>query len=203
MHTEGLSTQRKVRNQARYRVTYEPNYDHEAWHSEATPTLESHPDAFYPHRELVNPRSAKSTARKAPHATLSIRALKKRLYRAGIASQRAAEIAREIHAGPGLDALMLGGSMVLRWPAKELERRYGKRIARAVTRFVRTTFIVLDEAWSLTGSDEMADLVQSSFQLRRYNSAPIEVSQSIEQLAHVGYPSDALTSRTSTSRRGA
>lgn len=167
-----LSGKRRVRNQARYRITYEPDYD-----QEETPTLQSHPDAFFPFRELVklvNTRPAESTSRKAPHVTLSIGALKKRLYRAGVASQRAAKIAREIHAGPGTDALMSGGITVLSWPVKELERRYGKRISRAVTRFVRTQFIIVDEFWSLMGPDAMADVVQCSSQrVLKYNSTTV------------------------------
>lgn len=178
---------RRTQDQARYRVTCEPDYAHEAWHGKVTPTPQSHPGAFYPDRELLNPRPAKNRARKAPHETLSVGALKKRLYRAGITGQRAAEIAREIHAGQGLDALTAGGVTVLGWSAKTLEDRYGKRIARAVTRFVHTELILLDEGLSLLASGGAAEFVQSSFQrMRKYNAGAIDASQCIDDLARVG-----------------
>jgi hypothetical protein len=175
---------RRAQHQPRYRVTYEADYDHDAWHGDAAPTPQSHPDAFYPHHELVNPRPAKATTRQAPHETLSIGALKKRLYRGGIRGQRAAELAREIHAGPGLDALIAGGVTVMGWPVKTLEQRYGTRLAKAVMRFVRTKLIVLDEAWSLFGSRAMSDFAQRGLQtMRKYNSARIEGSQDFTALA--------------------
>jgi len=172
------SAKNRARHQPRYRISFEPDYDHEAWSDDTAPTPQSHPDAFYPRHELVNARPVKPTTRQAPHETLSIRALKKRLYRAGINGQRAAALAREIHAGPGLDALATGGVMVMGWPVKVLEERYGKRLTRAVTRFVRTKLIVMDEAWSLFGSGAMSDFMQRSFQtMRKHNSKPLEVSQ--------------------------
>lgn len=173
----------RARTQPRYRITFEPDYDHEAWSNDTAPTRQSHPDAFYPHHELANPRPTKPTTRKQPHETLSIGALKKRLYRAGIRGQRAAVLAREIHAGPGLDDLTAGGITVMGWPVKALEERYGKRLTRAVTRFVRTKLVMVDEAWSLLGSGGMSDFMQRSFQtMRKYNSKPLEVSQDYNAL---------------------
>lgn len=177
------SAKQRARHQPRYRVTFEPDYDHEAWRNDTVPTSQSHPDAFYTHHELVNPRPTNPTTRKAPHETLSIGALKKRLYRAGIRGSRAAAIAREIHAGPGLDALIAGGVTVMGWPVKALEERYGKRLTRAITRFVRTKFIMVDEAWSLLGSGAMSDFMQRSFQtMRKHNSKPLDASQDYNAL---------------------
>lgn len=173
-----LSAQNRARHQSRYRVTYEPDYEHDAWYGDAAPTPQSHPDAFCLHRELVNPGPTKVTVRKAPHETLSLGALKKRLSRAGIRGRRVAEIAREIHAGPGLDALTVGCVTVMGWPLKALESRYGKRVARAVARFVRTNLIVQDEAWSLLASEGTADMVlRSSRSMRKYSGKPLLVSQ--------------------------
>ena len=74
--------------------------------------------------------------------------------------------------------------MVMGWPVKALEERYGKRLTRAVTRFVRTKLIVMDEAWSLLASGAMSDFMQRSFQtMRKHNSKPLQVSQDYNSLA--------------------
>lgn len=177
------SVKRRARHQPHYRVTYEPDYDHDAWGSGTDPTPQSHPDAFYSHREQSKQRAAKTTKRQAPHETLSIGALKKRLYRAGISGQRAAALAREIRSGPDLDVLSAGGMTVMGWPVEALEERYGKRLTRAVTRFVRTKLIMMDEAWSLFGTGATSDFMQRSFQtIRKHNSKPLEVSQDYSAL---------------------
>lgn len=111
MNIEKLAKQR-TRQQARYRVNFEPDYEHEVWSSDAAPTLQSHPDAFYQSRELVNPRPRKVTTRKKPYETLSIGALKKRVYQAGIHGSRAAALAREIHTGPSLEVMQADGFKV-------------------------------------------------------------------------------------------
>lgn len=181
------SSKFRAARQPRYRMSYEPDYDHSAWlDAAAVPTPDTHPDAFYMTREEVRPLPAAPCTRKPPHRSLSIGALRRRLYRAGVKSGQVAALAREIHCGPDLSSLSTtGGCMVLRWPVRELEQRYGRRIARAVRRFVQERWLILDEAWSLLGSGAMSDVVQLAMQrVRKYNAIPVQVTQSV--------PTDAL-----------
>lgn len=61
--------------------------------------------------------------------------------------------------------------MVLGWPADLLEQRFGRRITRAVTRFVQVKLVVLDEAWHLLKHVELP------YGMRKFNVGSIDVQQ--------------------------
>jgi hypothetical protein len=55
------------------------------------------------------------------------------------------------------------GFVVLGWNAEALKKHYGKRIARAVLRFVAQRLIMLDEAWNLLNTPTMTDSIEAMF----------------------------------------
>lgn len=176
------SAKGRVGKRGRFRLVYEPDYDHEAWNLGAAPTPQSHPQAFDARRERIGPHPTISRQRKVPHERLGIGALKRRLYRAGLTRLRAVQIAREIHAGPGNQDLTIGGAMVMGWFVKTLEGRYGRRIARAVSRFVRAKFILLDEGSSLMASGSMANFIEQGIRaMRKYNTRVLDISQGLQK----------------------
>ncbi len=173
---------RRVGKRGSFRLVYEPDYGHEAWDLGAEPTPQSHPQAFDARRERVSPHPTNIRQRKVPHEMLGIGALKRRLYRAGLTRPRAVQIAREIHAGPGNQDLTVGGPMVMGWFVKTLELRYGRRIARAVSRFVRSKFILLDEGSSLMASGSMANFIDQGIRaMRKYNTRVLDISQGFQK----------------------
>lgn len=107
------------------------------------------------------------SASKLPHKSLSVRALKKRLYRAGISSVRAKEIAHEIKHGPRDFGIVLQGVLVLGWPINELIRRYGKRVTRAIIQFVERKYVLLDEAWMVLKSSDAEGFISKSYRMSR------------------------------------
>lgn len=176
------ASKRRALQQPRYRLSFEPDHDHPAW-LEATAALSPAevPDAFYVVRTAVNEPKSMPSTRLAPHSTLSLTALRKRLYRAGVRKGRIAALAREIHAGPGAtENASFGGRMVLRWQVSELESRFGHRVARAVRRFVRERWVMLDEAWALFAAEGAAEVIQLAMRRsRKYNAAPLLVEQAL------------------------
>ncbi len=184
-----IKTRSKVRaaQRPRYRVVYESDYDHPAWHSDGPdPTLQSEPDAFYVSREPLTPAAEPPSTRQAPHESLSIGALRKRLYRAGVRSPRLNELAREIAAGLKVGEvkdIQLNGGWVMGWPVDVLKQRFGQRIARAVTHFVLRRFLLLDEFWSgFSGEPAPFRFLEGMQAMRKFAPTMIEVTQSIDQL---------------------
>ncbi len=177
------AAKRRAASRPRSRAIWEPDFDHEAWVRDTPPTIESYPEAFYFRQELIDLKRSKATTRKAPLKTLSVGALRKRLQSAGIRGRMVAQIAREIHAGPYLAAMRAGGITVMGWPVQVLTERYGKRVSKAVTRFVQTKLIVMDEAFFLMQSSSVAETIRSSFSaVRKFNAATLEVSQDVSVL---------------------
>lgn len=177
------AAKRRAASRPRSRAIWEPDFDHEAWARDTPPTIESCPEAFYFRQELIDLKRSKASTRKGPLKTLSVGALRKRLQSAGIRGRMVAQIAREIHAGPDLTAMTAGGITVMGWPVQVLTERYGKRVSKAVTRFVQTKLIVMDEAFFLMQSSSVVEIIRSSFNaVRKFNAAPLEVSQDITDL---------------------
>jgi hypothetical protein len=168
----------------RYRVTYSPDYSDQAWvdASGPEPTPATRPGAFYVERELVD--APQAPAKKPPlPQRLSLSQLRRRLHRGGVLDNaRARQLAIEIHAGPPRDALALG-STALGWPVAELQRRYGRRVVRALLRRVQQTFLMLDEAHSLLAGDGVGDFLRAGMaRFRRLGGTTLEVGQSVEAL---------------------
>lgn len=160
------------------RITYEPDYGDEAWERDGeVPTPATDPDAFYARRESAYPLPKKISSRKSPHDRLSIRALRKRLYQAGVRGNELSRIAAEIYAKP-VDLTGPVGEMALGWNVKTFKERFGKRISRAVLKFVSTRFMFVDEAWSLLGNSSFVPTIESMFStMRKFNAASITVTQ--------------------------
>jgi hypothetical protein len=167
------------------RITYEPDYDHEVWeHAGEAPTPATDPDAFYARRELAYPLPNKSSSRKSPHKRLSKRALRKRLYQAGVRDEQLTKLVSEILAGPPIsDPSMSTATVALGWNVEAFRTRFGKRIARAVLRFVASHLVVLDEAVSLFNSSAGSAFIQEAMQrYRKFNLVPLKITQSVSQL---------------------
>lgn len=162
------------------RITYEPDYGDEAWTMDgAAPTPATHPNAFYAHREAAYPLPKTSSARKSPHKRLSKTVLRKRLYQAGVRGDQINKLALEILAGPpATDLLSSTGLVALGWSVEALKKQFGKRIARAVLRFVAQSLIMLDEAWMLLNTPTMTDSIKAMFRsARKFNTNVTEVTQ--------------------------
>jgi hypothetical protein len=119
--------------------------------------------------------------RRKPHETLSLTQLRKRLYGAGVRGVQVATLAREIKAGPKAVDEMLGTAVfVLGWPVEVLEKKYGRRLFRAVTKFVKRRYVVRDEFWDLVSSTALA-----SFHTRML-SYPRKVHMATQRLEDFG-----------------
>lgn len=138
------------------RITHEPYYRDEVWDQHGvTPTPATHPDAFLARREPAYPRPkvGGDRPRKTPHMRLSKTVLRKRLYQAGVRGAQINKLALEILAGPpATDLLSSTGLVALGWNVDAFREHFGKRIARAVFRFVSQGLIVVDEfgSWADT-----------------------------------------------------
>ena len=162
------------------RVTYKPDYDDEVWELDGeVPTPATYPNAFYAHCELAYPLPKTSSTRKSPHKRLSKTALRKRLYQAGVRPEQIDKLALEILAGPtATDQLSSTGLVALGWNVDALKKHFGKRIARAVLRFVVQSLIMLDEVWSLLNTPTMTASTAAMFQTaRKFNTNVTEVTQ--------------------------
>lgn len=163
-----------------YRLVAEPDYRHAAWLvGDEPPDPRRQPEAFTIRREPVprpspHPNRAARPQPRAPRERLSLAALRDRLFRAGVRGARVDQLAREIHAGPRPEERALG-FQVLGWPVGVLKARLGRRHFRAVTRFVKRELHVLDEGWSLQGSDELADVMRRSMAAYRMRAPFVEV----------------------------
>jgi len=172
-------SKRRVANAPTYRTVYEPDHDHEAWHVEGpVPTPETLPEAFYSDCQQVRGlKEDRPSSRQQQRETLSLTALRKRLYRAGVRGDKVASVAREIKAGPGPLGLDGQGTWVMGWPIDRLERQFGRRIARAVSCFVRRKIVVVDEAWHLLKNIELPAYA------RKFNAGSVTVQQDVSLLA--------------------
>jgi len=139
------------------RVSWKPDYDHDAWMNDATdvpPTRDTHPDAFYRVTECVSPPCTPTSTRQRPPARLSRTKLRRRLYRAGYSGAELNRLATLVARGPTMGAgdgvFAASSPRVLGWPKAQLETLIGRKLARRLTRFVRAQFIVLDEFWYYT-----------------------------------------------------
>ena len=122
-----------------------PSRYHKAWSEDIKPTPATVPEAFDETVELLNARPEKVSTRKKPHGGLSLGALKKRVARAGVRGKRISEIAKEIKAGPALIDPFGNDFVVLGWPKGLLRERFGRRVAKEVSRFVASYLVVRDE----------------------------------------------------------
>lgn len=158
------------------RVTMEPDYDHEAWHSDIKPTPDCMPDAFYCRSEPVYPKLEPAQTRRKPYTSLTGRKLRKRLYGAGLRGVEFQRVLREVLSGePRCDGVTfnLPGS----WRVSQFRETFGRKVAKAVLRFVAIKFIILDEFgyYVNEGFSEFAQQAMSA--CRKYSAAPVTVSQ--------------------------
>lgn len=158
------------------RVEYEPDYDHEAWESDVPPTPDSTPDAFYRVTEPAHPKVRESTTRRKPHSSLTASKIRNRLYSAGVQGAKAKQFLNEILAGEQRsDGIAIPGS----WSVSGFRQHFGRRVTRAVLRFVHIRFIVLDE-FGYYATPGLADFVQKAMSTcRKHSAAPIVVEQTL------------------------
>lgn len=175
----------RLTNKPRFTVQYDPDLDHEAWQGSVKPTPQREPDAFYKTYLQTSPVAVKQM-RKKPHTTLSIRQLRKRLHAAGLRGDRLNQVANEIKNGPQTIEDRVGGGLnFMGWPESILRQKYGRRITRAVTRFVHGKLIMVDELYHLVNSDSgFTEFLQNAMSFgRKFNSLQTEVTQSNDQLS--------------------
>lgn len=155
------------------RVTYEPDYDHEAWESATRPTPETVPEAFYMNVEPAHPKPPAPT-RREPHRSLTTAMLRRRLYYAGVRGAEAKRVLAEIMAGePSADGL----AVPMSWSASGFRKYFGQRLARVVLNFVEIMFIMIDE-FSACATPVMADWMQKAMKTgRKYSGSPVIVEQ--------------------------
>ncbi|TXI23103.1 MAG: hypothetical protein E6Q67_05015 [Roseateles sp.] len=170
------------------KVVVEKDYDHEAW-LEDGPELDpkATPEAFIFKHVVISARRQKpKTARLKPHESLSVSAMRRRLFEAGVKGAEVKLTARAIKAGPETLEDFAVGTVALGWEVGTLARKFGKRVARAVTRFVVKRMVMRDEAWSLIGSESFQASVGRMYtSARKFNGKVVEVTQGIDQLATV------------------
>jgi hypothetical protein len=101
------------------------------------------------------------------------------LYQAGVRGDQINKLALEILAGPtATDLSSSTGLVALGWNVEALKKQFGKRIARAVLRFVAQSLIVLDEAWMLLNTPMMTASMEAMFRsARKINTKVTEVTQ--------------------------
>jgi hypothetical protein len=172
----------KTRRGSVVRITYERDHDHEAWFSDGSgvPTPQTVPDAFYPVHSPAYPVASAASSRQAKPRTLSRKALRRRLYQAGLQGARLNETANAILKGPAIEDMQLG-VMVLRWNVETFKTRFGRRVARAILRAVSTYLLMVDEAHSLlSANSEWATRALSMF--RKHNSVVVPAEQDLSKL---------------------
>lgn len=127
------------------RITYTPDYRHEAWMGAGdVPTPSTCPDAFDAHREPAYPKPIRPSTRRKPRAALSRTALRKRLYQAGVRGTKVKGIATEILTGPGaLEGPI--GKIALGWNVTNFTQKFGPRVARAVLQGISVYYFFQDE----------------------------------------------------------
>lgn len=156
------------------RVVYEPDYNHEAWESDVRPTHETVPDAFFERTEPAHPKSLAPEIRLKPHRTLTTTMLRRRLYGAGVRGAEAKRVLTEIMAG---EKTADGLTIPMAWSVSGFRKQFGKRIARAVLRFVHVAFIIIDESWNLLQAASSTFIEKAFMTARKFSSAPIVVEQ--------------------------
>ena len=168
------------------KVVMVPDYSHPAWHAllsdeldnQEPPNILTTPAAF---KQKIQPRTKapKVSKRKKAHTSLSTKQLRKRLYRSGIKSVLIKGVIEEIFSGePSLRRHSTPDS----WSTLGFKNLFGKTISRRVLRFVKIGLVYLiDEAWSFLASPQVTSHIDSSLRsMRKYNSRPIEVVQSLD-----------------------
>lgn len=162
------------------RVEYEPDYNDKAWLEGVgdRPTPQTHPDAFYRTEQSAYPTIAQAKReRLKPHVKLSKTQLKKRLHRAGMRGENLKQIADAILRGPTTveDSF---GVVALGWNVAAFIKRFGKRIARYVLRFVKQSLIVMDEAWTLLSSPKVNEFISQGMRhFRKTNAKTLIVAK--------------------------
>jgi hypothetical protein len=143
------------------------DHDHPAW-EDGNPTYQECPDAFivYSRPLWAKPSSAK---RRTPHASLSGRRLRKRLFQMGYRGEKLRHTM----------ALVLQNGSYANWKVDDFRKAFGRRIGWKLLRFVSAPLLILDEfGYYITPG--FAELVQKSMSMyRKFNSQTIEVQQSI------------------------
>ena len=159
------------------RITYEPDYDHEAWESGAEPTPVSEPDAFYRMTEPAHPQPRKASTRRKSHSSLTASKLRRRLYGVGVRGAVATQLLNEILAGePKPDDVIFATSWNS-WSVAGLRQRFGHRVARAILRFVSINLCIMDEFGSYASPGFAAVVQQTMSVCRKWSAKPITVEQ--------------------------
>lgn len=144
------------------------------------PTPTTHPDAFYRVSMPAYPATivGKRHRRKKPHQSLSRTQLRKRLSHLGLRGRELRRVMAEILTGPRLLPLKDGSARVfMKWDVNTLRSVFGRRVARAVLRFVQLKFVVMDEMWRVMQSPVVQSVLDAA---RSRHTHCIKVSQSIE-----------------------
>lgn len=151
-----------------YRLNFSPDYDHEIWLDEGgeIPTPTTYPDAFYLIATRLYSSAVAKVPRQKPHARLSHTQIRKRLYQAGVRGADVRQIAMVIWSGPQEPEDWMGLT-VLGWNIEAFKRRFGKRIARSVLRFVQRRAVFQDEFWKMCGSAPFKEFVHDSMHIDR------------------------------------
>jgi len=177
----------KYRTQRVVRITYERDYADEAWLNEKDADLnvtpQTHPDAFYKHREELRPKLKTTSPRKKMHDTLSKQQLSKRLYYAGYRGASLKQLVLDIKAGPGVEAAeVYCGTRSLGWNKKAFELKFGTKVSKIVFKFVRASLVFFDEAhyYFSEGFSAMQELFRAS---RKCNMIPLLATQDSAELS--------------------
>ncbi|MBK3780266.1 hypothetical protein G3A43_08345 [Paraburkholderia aspalathi] len=181
-------------------VTWEPDYDDDAWidfTTDTPPTRETHPGAFYRVVHPAYPVAEVVSARKRPHRKLTRTQLRKRLSAAGLSGAQLLDTVDRVMAGPTLEDLTemasRGGlNLFMRWDTEQLKTLLGERVARRVLRFVSTMFVVRDEYWDLV-KPLMPSFAALFYQARSFNAQLVTAPQDVKELpgAHIALPAPA------------
>lgn len=163
------------------RTEYERDYDHPVWqtHSILEATPQTYPDAFYKIVVPIDPQFTPVETRLVPHVSLSKRQIRKRLYAAGVPTNKISRIAAEIKDGP---PVLMGeiGYCALGWNVKLLQETYGSAIARKLRRFVEHRFVLIDEFSQVVNNAAIAQYTSHCMKMfRKTNSMPAVVTQSL------------------------
>ena len=157
------------------RMVREPDYGHPAWEQDSLPTPDTVPDAFYFRAEPAYPRTQKAETRKKSLSSLSATRLRKRLYASGLKGPELAGVLHEILAG---EPVAQGMSVAGTWRVAPFRERFGRRVARAVLRFVHVQLIILDE-FGYYASPGLADFVRKAMNTGRKHAAVTLVAQQV------------------------
>lgn len=163
------------------RRTYEPDYDHEAWEAATPPTPDTVPDAFYERIEPAHPKAPMAETRRKPHRSLTTSMLRRRLHSAGVKGLEAKQMLADIMAG---EQDGLGIMIPMSWSKRGFRERFGRRVARAVLRFVHVAFIVIDEAWQLLNSPSATVFVEKAMRTcRKVSAVTTVVTQTLPSMS--------------------